>query len=108
MHSHDLQHTKVFCSLSQEFFFSLLSLAIIEQLVSEFGGRDTWKSRSDHDDSRLYMRRWINHAFSMLGLVSHMGFRVDQEPHSQSTVGTAAPAVAAVPPAVAYTLSASL
>jgi hypothetical protein len=37
----------------------------------------------------------------------HMGIKV-QEPHSQSTVGTAAPAVAAVPPAVAYTLSASL
>jgi hypothetical protein len=40
----------------------------------------------------------------MLGSASRIGIKVDQEPHSQSTVGTAAPAVAAV----AYTLSASL
>jgi hypothetical protein len=39
----------------------------------------------------------------MLGFVSHMGIKVDQEPHS--TVGTAAPAAAAVPPAAAYTRS---
>jgi hypothetical protein len=50
----------------------------------------------------------MNRAISMLGAVSSMGVKVDQEPHSQSTVGTAAPAVAAVPPAVAYTRSASL
>jgi hypothetical protein len=50
----------------------------------------------------------MNHAFSMLEFVSRMGIKVDHEPHSQSTVATAAPAVAAVPPAVAYTLSASL
>jgi hypothetical protein len=41
----------------------------------------------------------------MLGPVRHMG-KVDHE-HSQSTEGTAAPAVAAVPPAVAYTHSVS-
>jgi hypothetical protein len=58
-------------------------------------------------NSKLYTRRWRIHAFAMLGSVSHTGIKVDQEPHSQSTVGTAAPAVAAMPPAVAYTLSAS-
>jgi hypothetical protein len=35
-----------------------------------------------------------------------MGVKVDQEPHSQSTVGTAAHAVAAVPSAGAYALEA--
>jgi hypothetical protein len=30
----------------------------------------------------------MNHAFSMLGFVSHMGIKVDQVPHSQSTVRT--------------------
>jgi hypothetical protein len=47
----------------------------------------------------IYTRKWRIHAFAMLGSVSHMGIKVE-EPHSQSTVGTAAPAVAAVPPAV--------
>jgi hypothetical protein len=41
----------------------------------------------------------------MLGCVSHMGIKVDQEPRSQSTVGTAAPAVAAVPPLIAQSAS---
>jgi hypothetical protein len=35
----------------------------------------------------------------MLGFVIHMGIKVDQEPHSQSTVGTAAPAVQLIAPA---------
>jgi hypothetical protein len=39
--------------------------------------------------------------------VSRMGIKVDQEPHSHSAEGTAAPAVAAVPPAVSCTLSTS-
>jgi hypothetical protein len=55
-----------------------------------------------------YTRRRTNQAFSMLGFVGHMGIKVDQEPHSQSKVGTAAPAVAAVPSALAYTRSAVL
>jgi hypothetical protein len=41
----------------------------------------------------LYTRRLRNDAFSMLvslGSVSRMGIKVDQEPHSQSTVGTMA------------------
>jgi hypothetical protein len=52
-------------------------------------------------------RRSRNDAFSMLGPVS-IGIKVDQKPNSQSTVGTAAPAVAAVPSAIACTLSDSL
>jgi hypothetical protein len=37
-----------------------------------------------------------------------MGIRINQEPHSECTVGTTVPALAAFPPAVAYTLAASL
>jgi hypothetical protein len=35
--------------------------------------------------SHLYTRRWTDQAFTMLEGVSHMGIKVDQEPHSQST-----------------------